>query len=760
MARLPCAWAEGADDQYVRIYNMIQEADGLDGNGAWSQALEKYSEAQKQLQQFQKGYPEWNPKVVGFRLNYVAGRITEIAPKVPAAPAAPVVSSPATPQNVVPSPASNKSTVARPSSLAPRPSDAEMQLNALREETRQLQTEKALLEAKLKEALSVQPANADPRELERALEQVKSLQKESELLKTALVKEKSKAKPAMVDTNALAEARHALATANLQLTEQTQKADQLAKEKQFLQDKLSLLTPTPENATAFETTKKALEEANKKVDQHKALVEKLATEGETLQFRVKELTQQNEAAAAANARNAAALEEGKKALDEANRQVAEQTKKAEALARELAHAKMSQPAVGTKDGSALESTRKDLEQANRQLAQQKEVSSKLAADRDALESRIKAMGSTEEAAAALRAENAALKKEVADLKVAAPSVVGGSDVGPQLAEAQSRITALESNQDILRIERIALENHVQRLYATIEANSAVVAGPAGAKPGDAARIRELERERDELDAKLTMAVKESDSRKSEGAKRIAALEDEMASLRSRIELLEGRRVPFSAQELALLSKSDPKTAAPDAQIRNWLKDLPPAALALVTDAQRAAAAGQVQEAQEKYARALAMAPTNVFTLANLAAVQLQCNRLPEAERNAGQAVALGTNDAYSLTILGYIKYRQEKYDDALDALGRAAKADPQNAQVQNYLGIVLSQKGQRNGAEAAFRRAVEFDPRYADAHHNLAVFYVSQQPPSVDLARWHYQRAVSAGQPKDQELEGLFEARK
>ena len=107
-----------------------------------------------------------------------------------------------------------------------------------------------------------------------------------------------------------------------------------------------------------------------------------------------------------------------------------------------------------------------------------------------------------------------------------------------------------------------------------------------------------------------------------------------------------------------------------------------------------------------------------------------------------------------------VKFRQEKYDDALDALSRAAKLDPQNAEVQNYLGITLSNKGMRGPAETALRKAIQLQPGYGAAHQNLAVVYVTQQPPMTELARWHYQKALAGGQPHNADLEKILDAPK
>jgi Flp pilus assembly protein TadD len=124
------------------------------------------------------------------------------------------------------------------------------------------------------------------------------------------------------------------------------------------------------------------------------------------------------------------------------------------------------------------------------------------------------------------------------------------------------------------------------------------------------------------------------------------------------------------------------------------------------------------------------------------------------------ALATVPDDAYSLSILGNLKFRQGKYDDALDALSRAAKADPQSAEIQNFLGLTLSQKGMRSAAETAFRKAVILNPNYGGAQNNLAVFYLTQKPPSVELARWHYEKAITAGFPRNPEMEKLLNEKK
>ena len=637
------ARAEGPDDQYVRIYSLIQDADRLNSGGQPSEALPKYLEAQSALQRFQKGYADWNPKVINFRLNYVAGKIAAVSPQAPAPdstgkkPAAPPGTSPAQPAKVA-------------------PGDWEAQLAALADQARQLQADKAVLEAKLKEALSVQPAAMDPREMTRAEEKIRGLQKENDLLKASLDQEKAKSPPAP-DTKALDEARQALETANRKLAEQSKIANDLALEKTALQEKLNALARNPVGAAELETTRKALQEANLK------------------------------------------------------------------------------------------------------LAEQTKLASGLAAEKETLETRLKSLSAEAEAAAVLSTENQLLKQQLAELKAAPPPADKAEEARRQLAAAQAQVAALQSDKELLRLEKIALENRVKQLAAP----PATAAAPSkAAKAADAARIKELERERNDLKKQLAAANKELYSRKGKAAAaRMAEVESELATLRARLEVYEARQVPYTSEELALLNQPPAKPAPVERKAgKAPLKELPPGTVALVAEAQRHYANKQYDKAEETYLKVLQQDKNNVPTLANLAAIELDLNHLETAEINIKQAVAQAPDDPYSLFVLGRLKFQQKKYDEAVDAFGLAAKADPQDAQIQNFLGLALSEKGLRGPAETALRKAIQLDPGYANAHNNLAVIYLTQQQPLVELARWHYQKALAAGHPRNPELEKLLDANK
>ncbi|HWD93147.1 MAG TPA: hypothetical protein VG938_12455, partial [Verrucomicrobiae bacterium] len=212
---VPRIHADGADDQYVQIYNLIQQGDTA-GASHPDEALAKYTEAQNSLLRFQKVYPGWNQKVVNFRLNYLASKITIItaaadsntsASNAPVVTATPPVTTPpsvaTTPPPVtqpapakLPTPAPQPAApavVTTPPVQAPPPAapvvtpppvvspNVELlkQIADLQNQLRQVQNDKMLVEAKLREALAAHPAGADPQQYAQAQEKIRSMEKEN-----------------------------------------------------------------------------------------------------------------------------------------------------------------------------------------------------------------------------------------------------------------------------------------------------------------------------------------------------------------------------------------------------------------------------------------------------------------------------------------------------------------------------------------------------------------------------------------------------
>jgi Flp pilus assembly protein TadD len=335
--------------------------------------------------------------------------------------------------------------------------------------------------------------------------------------------------------------------------------------------------------------------------------------------------------------------------------------------------------------------------------------------------------------------------------------IAPTNVVPEKTSPTSTVTPTKSNPLLDEVRRLQTEN------AKLEANMkrALANKTSAANAEELAKLQEqivlLEKERDSLKVELEQALTASKaSSKKDSATSGNNRDKELDRLRARLEAVEARPAPFSPEELALFKQTSPQLAPVESKPVKKTKELPPGAGTLVAQAERAFAAQRFDEAEKKYLEVLRQDENNTYILGNLAATQLEMNHVADAEKNIKTALQNDPDDAFSLTLLGIIKFRQNKFDEALDLLSRATKINPQNAEAQNYLGITLSQKGQRAAAEAALRKAVQLQPNYAGAHHNLAVIYATQRPPFLELARWHYERALSLGHAKNPELEKIL----
>ncbi len=168
--------AAAQDDQYVKVFNLILQADALRDSGKGRESLEKYLEAQDALKKIQSAFPAWNDKVVSFRLKYLDDRIKPLLQQFPGT---------TMPMLVLP-PGTTDPLLGKISGLERALYEKDQQLIALR--TAKASAEDAMrnAEAKLKEALAARPADVDPKEMSKAKDKVNAIQKDLDVQKIAL----------------------------------------------------------------------------------------------------------------------------------------------------------------------------------------------------------------------------------------------------------------------------------------------------------------------------------------------------------------------------------------------------------------------------------------------------------------------------------------------------------------------------------------------------------------------------------------------
>jgi len=174
--------------------------------------------------------------------------------------------------------------------------------------------------------------------------------------------------------------------------------------------------------------------------------------------------------------------------------------------------------------------------------------------------------------------------------------------------------------------------------------------------------------------------------------------------------------------------------------------------ALFTEARETFVNANFSKAEELYQTLVERRPDNVDALANLGLAQFRQGKLAAAQLALERAIKADPSNVFSLTTLGAVMIEQNRIDDAIGYLERANETQADNPITLNYLGVASSQLGQFGKAEQCLRRAITVKPEYAEAHFNLAVIYATAKPPSIALAKRHYNKALELGASPDKRL--------
>ena len=236
---------------------------------------------------------------------------------------------------------------------------------------------------------------------------------------------------------------------------------------------------------------------------------------------------------------------------------------------------------------------------------------------------------------------------------------------------------------------------------------------------------------------------------------VAELQNRLDTLRSRLEILEAEKIPYTDEEKKLFA--EPKTGdQPANTLQAKVATLPEGGAADFKAGQAALVEAKYGEAEQKFLHVLKLDEENPLTLGSLAMAQMEQGNYDGAETSLERALKNNESDTFSLSLLGTLRYRQKKYEEARDYLAKAVKLNPEDANAQHFLGSALNNLGQRKAAETALRKALQIKPGHAEAHHNLAVVYATQKPPFTALAKFHYEKALAAGHTKNAELQKIL----
>ncbi|MDR0533421.1 MAG: tetratricopeptide repeat protein [Verrucomicrobiales bacterium] len=434
--------------------------------------------------------------------------------------------------------------------------------------------------------------------------------------------------------------------------------------------------------------------------------------------------------------------------------------------------------VATEDTTALKKQIADLQaklaDTTSQLTQAQTDAAVLRTKVADLETALKTAreGNSDDKTTALLAENKKLNDQLTAAQATITSLQGGDAAG-SLSNLQEQLKKVQDQLALAKQENEALrqtsEDYKAKL-ADAQKNLDAANAKLAAAPSDSTIQKENTMLRDIIQREM------AEQARREIAKRIALEELQNLSinsdkLKTQIDLLGSPLIQLTDEEKAMLKgpsgaqlagdatdsgnftakKSDDSTAdySTQAKVPAEFKDTAKAANDFFNQQKFDDAAAQYQSILNKY-------PNSLYALSNLGVVRFQQQKYADAEKYLRQAASQATDDAFSSSMLGIALYQQGKYDEAVQVLTRAVALAPNDPKTHNYLGISASQKGWQEAAEQECRKAIELDPQYGDAHFNLAVIYATQRPPSRELAKRHYERALELGIPRDAQLEKMI----
>ena len=359
------------DSKYISIYEQIEQGQKLMAEGQPKEAATRLTDAQTQLLQFQKVYPDWNPGIVNFRLHKLATQLADLP--------APAVTPP---DATLPSP--NQTGALKPGQFAPPilpvvPASATNEVSETDRLNSQLQfaqAENAALQAKLKEALSAQPAQTDSSELKKMQEQIRWLMKENDLLKANQITAKTQP---LIETNSLKQTKKELAESTQKLQAEQARADKLATDNEQFQKTIA------QRETELIQAQKNLDDYVKKYSAEQTRASQLTHENEELRVQIGTATVDTNALAALRDQNArlqaqlATLQTV--ATNPPNAKLAEDLKQAraqitqlQAVAAESAQAQAEMQRQLRAISDERDDLLRKLDDANRKLAKRKSAS--------------------------------------------------------------------------------------------------------------------------------------------------------------------------------------------------------------------------------------------------------------------------------------------------------------------------------------------------------------------------------------------------
>lgn len=371
----------------------------------------------------------------------------------------------------------------------------------------------------------------------------------------------------------------------------------------------------------------------------------------------------------------------------------------------------------------------------------------------------------------LLAENDRLKKELTDAQKQVETLK--ADVGrkdKEIADLRGQLTGLQGQMAELRKESATYQTQVAELTKQLKELQ------AGGMDGKMAATPELTQENELLRGIIMRQLRAQHRQQAAKDLMIAELqkmENASTDLIKQVEEMKDARMILTPDEEKLFT--DPvarellgakgvqatlvASASPDSD-KKMAAPAPTSVEKLINQANESYMNKDFGTAAKLYQDALRAEPKNVTALIGLGITRQRENKHAEAEVSLQKALAYDPNNEPASFALGVTYFKQERWKDAMTYFEKSLAKRPDNASGRHYLGIIATKLSLIERAEREFKTALAIDPSYGEAHFNLAVLYITWDPPQWDKARAEYDAAIKKGVRPDANLEKLLEGGK
>ena len=369
----------------------------------------------------------------------------------------------------------------------------------------------------------------------------------------------------------------------------------------------------------------------------------------------------------------------------------------------------------------------------------------------------------------LIAENERLKQELVDAQKQVASLK--SDVtrkDKEITDLRGQLTGLQGQLAELRKESGTYQIQVAELTKQLKEMQAGMDTKVAATP-------ELTQENEMLRGIIMRQLREQ--RRQQAAKdlvitELQKMENSSNDLVKQVEEMKSARMILTPDEEKLFSDPVAKellgpngvqaTLIASAKPDNTKKPIPASGATdtLINQANEAYMNKDFEGSAKLYQDALRTEPKNVSALIGLGMARQRDNKHAEAEVALQKALAYDPTNEPASFALGVTYFKQERWKDAMTYFEKSLSKRPDNASGRHYLGIIATKLSLLERAEREFKTALAIDPAYGEAHFNLAVLYVTWDPPQWDKARAEYSEAIKKGVKTDANLEKLLEGGK